>query len=134
MGGLACAPQRRPAPIAPESLPFAFAETRTTGKWLFATLNTELKLKLDAISRANSDLQNLLAATDFGTLFLDSRLRIKRFTDRASDIFSITLSDEGRPISDFSHQLEYDDLINDCRKVLSDLAPIRREIHSRTDL
>jgi two-component system, chemotaxis family, CheB/CheR fusion protein len=98
------------------------------------TVNTELKLKLDAISRANSDLQNLLAATDFGTLFLDSGLRIKRFTDRATDLFSITSSDEGRPISDFSHQLEYHDLINDCRKVLSDLAPIRREIHSRRNL
>jgi two-component system, chemotaxis family, CheB/CheR fusion protein len=98
------------------------------------TVNTELKLKLDAISRANSDLHNLLAATDFGTLFLDAGLRIKRFTDRATDLFSITSSDEGRPISDFSHQLEYDDLINDCRKVLSDLAPIRREIHSRRNL
>ena len=98
------------------------------------TVNAELKLKLDAISRANSDLQNLLAATDFGTLFLDSGLRIKRFTDRATDLFSITSSDEGRPISDFSHQLEYDDLINDCRKVLSDLTPIRREIHSRRNL
>jgi two-component system CheB/CheR fusion protein len=65
------------------------------------TVNTELKLKLEAISRANSDLQNLLAATDFGTLFLDSRLRIKRFTERVTDIFSITPSDEGRPISDF---------------------------------
>jgi two-component system CheB/CheR fusion protein len=49
------------------------------------TVNSELKLKLDVISRANSDLQNLLAATDFGTLFLDSDLRIKRFTDRATD-------------------------------------------------
>jgi two-component system CheB/CheR fusion protein len=67
-------------------------------------------------------------------LFLDSEFRIKRFTERASDIFSITASDEGRSISDFSHQLEYDALINDCRKVLSDLAPIRREIRSRTNL
>jgi two-component system CheB/CheR fusion protein len=98
------------------------------------TVNTELKLKLEAISRAHSDLQNLLAATDFGTLFLDSSLRIKRFTERATELFSITPSDEGRPISDFSHQLEYDDLIQDTRKVLSDLAPIRREIRSCKNL
>jgi len=95
------------------------------------TVNTELSLKLDAISRAHGDLQNLLAATDFGTLFLDSGLRIKRFTDHVTDLFSITRSDEGRPIGDFSHQLEYDDLIKDARKVLSDLAPVRREIRSR---
>src|SRR5262249_8404093 len=98
------------------------------------TANTELKLKLEAISRAHSDLQNLLAATDFGTLFLDSNLRIKRFTVRATDLFSITPSDEGRPISDFSHQLEYDELIQDTRRVLSDLVPIRKEIHSRNNL
>jgi len=97
------------------------------------TVNTELKLKLDAISRAHSDLQNLMAATDFGTLFLDANLRIKRFTDRVTDLFSVTSADEGRPITDFAHQLEYAHLIKDARAVLADLAPIRREVHSRND-
>src|SRR5262249_39986533 len=92
---------------------------------------SELKLKLEAISRAHSDLQNLMAATDFGTLFLDSSLRIKRFTDRVTELFSVTPADEGRAITDFAHQLEYDDLIKDARTVLSDLAPIRRELKSR---
>jgi two-component system CheB/CheR fusion protein len=95
------------------------------------TVNSELKLKLEAISRAHSDLQNLMAATDFGTLFLDSSLRIKRFTERVTELFSITPTDEGRPVTDFAHQLEYDDLIKDARTVLADLAPIRREVKSR---
>ena len=95
------------------------------------TVNSELKLKLEAISRAHSDLQNLMAATDIGTLFLDPSLRIKRFTDRITDLFQITPADEGRPISAFTHELEYDDLIKDVRAVLSDLAPVRREIRSR---
>jgi hypothetical protein len=42
------------------------------------TVNVELKNKLELISRANSDLQNLLAATDFDTLFLDSSLNCVR--------------------------------------------------------
>jgi two-component system CheB/CheR fusion protein len=95
------------------------------------TVNSELKLKLEAISRAHSDLQNLVAATDIGTLFLDTSLRIKRFTDRVTDLFSITQTDEGRPITDFAHQLQYDDLVKDARAVLADLAPVRREIRSR---
>ena len=95
------------------------------------TVNSELKLKLEAISRAHSDLQNLMAATDFGTLFLDSSLRIKRFTERSTELFSVTPADEGRPITDFAHQLEYDGLIKDTRAVLSELAPIRREVKSR---
>jgi len=95
------------------------------------TVNSELKLKLDAISRGHSDLQNLMAATDIGTLFLDSSLRIKRYTERATDLFSITPADEGRPITDFTHRLEYDSLTKDARAVLADLAPIRREVKSR---
>ena len=97
------------------------------------TVNSELKLKLEAVSRAHSDLQNLMAATDFGTLFLDSSLRIKRFTQHVTELFSITPADEGRPLSDFAHRLKYDGLVADARNVLSSLAPIRHEIHSRDD-
>jgi two-component system CheB/CheR fusion protein len=96
-----------------------------------STVNSELKSKLEVISRANSDLQNLLATTDFGTLFLDSTLHIRRFTDPVRDLFSITAGDEGRLVTDFSHQLEYDDLAKDARAVIADLTPIRREIHNR---
>lgn len=95
------------------------------------TVNSELKLKLETVSRANSDLQNLMAAMDFGTLFLDPGLRIKRFTPRLSDLFSITPGDVGRPITDFTHQLDYDGLVADARTVLDNLAPIEREIRSR---
>jgi two-component system, chemotaxis family, CheB/CheR fusion protein len=94
------------------------------------TLNTELKLKLEIVSRAHSDLQNLMAATDFGTLFLDAGLHIKRFTDRVTELFSITAADEGRLITDFAHQLEYGRFVKDIRAVISDLAPIRREVRS----
>src|SRR5262249_33206789 len=94
------------------------------------TVNSELKLKLEAVSRAHSDLQNLMAATDFGTLFLDSALRIKRFTQPITELFRITPSDEGRPVTDFAHQLEYGDLVADARTVLAHLAPIGREVRS----
>jgi two-component system, chemotaxis family, CheB/CheR fusion protein len=94
------------------------------------TVNSELKLKLEAISRAHSDLQNLMAATDFGTLFLDARLRIKRFTDRVTELFSITPADEGRPITDFAHQLDYTELSIDAQALLANLVPIQREVRS----
>src|SRR5262249_51067544 len=74
------------------------------------------------------------AATDFGTLFLDTRLRIKRFTDKVTELFSLTPIDEGRPISDFSHQLDYPDLTKDAKTVLTSLAPVRREVKSRNGL
>jgi two-component system CheB/CheR fusion protein len=95
------------------------------------TVNGELKLKLESVSRAHSDLQNLMAATDFGTLFLDPQLRIKRFTPRLVDLFNVTESDEGRPITDFTHSLDFDDMAEQARKVLRDLIPIEREVAGR---
>ena len=72
-----------------------------------------------------------MGAMDFGTLFLDPTLRIKRFAPRVTDLFSITPGDVGRPITDFTHQLDYEDLVGDARAVLDDLVPIEREIRSR---
>jgi two-component system CheB/CheR fusion protein len=96
------------------------------------TVNQELKLKLDVVSRAHSDLQNLMAATDFGTIFLDLSLRIKRFTTRVTELFSITPNDEGRPITDFTHKLDYAGLIDDARAVLDNLTTIEREVRSQS--
>jgi two-component system CheB/CheR fusion protein len=97
------------------------------------TVNSELKLKLEAVSRAHSDLQNLMAATDFGMLFLDPNLCIKRFTHQVTELFSITPSDEGRPLASFAHKLEYENLVNDAKTVLANLTPIRHEVRSRND-
>ncbi len=95
------------------------------------TLNNELKIKLDGVSRAHNDLQNLMTATDVGTLFLDAQLRIKRLTPRVADLFNITASDEGRSITDFTHQLDYQSLPADAQSVLKSLVPIEREVQSR---
>jgi two-component system CheB/CheR fusion protein len=94
------------------------------------TLNNELKLKLDAVSRAHSDLQNLMSATDVAILFLTTSMRINRFTPRLVDIFNVLAGDEGRPISDFTHRLDYAELLNDAKRVLTDLAPVERTIRS----
>jgi two-component system CheB/CheR fusion protein len=97
------------------------------------TVNNELKLKLDSVSRAHSDLQNLITATDVGTLFLDGALNIKRFTPRISDLFNITSADEGRPITDFTHRLKYRQLREDALKVLTDLESVEHEVDSEDD-
>jgi len=94
------------------------------------TVNAELKLKLDGVSRANNDLQNLMAATDVGTLFLDTQLRIKRFTPKIAALFNIKEPDEGRSITDFTHRLDYPNFTADARAVLTDLKIIEREIES----
>ncbi|MCE7029661.1 PAS domain-containing protein [Jiella sp. CBK1P-4] len=95
------------------------------------TVNAELKSKLEAIGSAHSDLENLIAATDIGTLFLDAKLRIRMFTPRLSEVFNITEADVGRNLTDFTHHLTYDGVAEDAALVLRDLAPVEREIQSR---
>jgi two-component system, chemotaxis family, CheB/CheR fusion protein len=95
------------------------------------TVNSELKGKLESISSAHSDLRNLTAATEIGTLFLDTKLRIRMFTPPLADIFSITDMDVGREITDFTHRLRYDGVDADARRVLRDLTPMESEVQSR---
>ncbi len=94
------------------------------------TVNSELKIKLDSASRANNDLQNLMASTDVGTLFLDNELRIKLFTPRIAELFNIQPTDDGRPITDFTHKLDYQNFTKDAQGVLKDLAVVERQIWS----
>lgn len=94
------------------------------------TVNAELKSKLQAISAAHDDLQNLTAATEIGTLFLDHELRIRMFTPPMADLFNIAESDVGRSITHFTSRLRYDGIERDVKKVLHDLAPLETEVES----
>jgi two-component system, chemotaxis family, CheB/CheR fusion protein len=97
------------------------------------TVNAELKSELMKVSTAHSDLQNLMSATEIGTLFLDQQLRIKLFTQSVVQHFNITQADLGRVITDFTHKLKYDNLENDAKQVLERLTPIEMEIRSQDD-
>ncbi len=85
------------------------------------TVNHELREKVDEVSRINTDLQNLMSATDIGMIFLDRSLSIKRYTPRTLDIFNLIPSDLGRPFQHVTHKLEYDRLTQDAAQVLSSL-------------
>ena len=94
------------------------------------TVNAELKSKLERLSVAHSDLQNLTTVSEVGTLFLDVELRIKMFTPPIADILNITHLDIGRVVGDFTNRLNYQLLVDEAREVLRDLAPIERELRS----
>jgi two-component system CheB/CheR fusion protein len=91
-------------------------------------VNAELRSKLDSISSAKSDLQNLMQATEIGTLLLDTGLRIRMFTPRITDHVKLTDADVGRSITDFAHRLVDIDVERDAAVVLRELAPVEREV------
>ena len=92
------------------------------------TVNQENRHKVEELSQLSGDLQNLLAATDIATLFLDRQLRILRFTPRVGELFNIRMADRGRALSDYTHRLGYDELLADAQRVLKNLIPIEREV------
>jgi two-component system CheB/CheR fusion protein len=94
------------------------------------TVNQELKIKIEELNQANNDFTNLINSTDIGTIFLDRALRVKLFTPRACDTFNLIASDVGRPLSDITSTLAYDDLVKDMEFVLKTLQTVEREVLS----
>jgi two-component system CheB/CheR fusion protein len=96
------------------------------------TVNIELQKKLEELSRVNNDLNNLLASTGIGTVFVDHMLRIQRFTPAATDIINLIQTDIGRPVAHIVSNLAgYTDLIKDVTGVLDSLIPKEREVQVR---
>lgn len=95
------------------------------------TVNVELQSKVDELSGTNNDMKNLLNSTDIATIFLDNRLRVRRFTNQATQIFKLIGSDVGRPLSDIVNELDYPALQNDAQEVLRTLVFSEKQITGR---
>lgn len=94
------------------------------------TVNYELKLKVEETVQINDDLQNLIASTDFATLFVDGNLKILRYTPRTADLFNIIPADLGRSLLDITHKLDYADLAKDAAETFNALRSVEREVNS----
>lgn len=97
------------------------------------TINTELQTKLDDLALAQSDMQNVLNSTEIAILFLDQKLNVRRYTDRAAKIVSLRESDLGRPLSDLTTSLQYPSLHDDALDTLRTLAFSEKEIPTSDD-
>jgi two-component system CheB/CheR fusion protein len=84
-----------------------------------ATVNAELHTKVLDLSRANNDMNNLLAGTGIGTVFVDHCLRILRFTPSAPADHQPDPGDVGRAVGHIvSNLVGYDRLVADVQGVL----------------
>jgi two-component system CheB/CheR fusion protein len=96
-----------------------------------ATVNNELQTKVADLSQANNDMNNLLAGTGIGTVFVDHYQRILRFTPAASVIINLILSDVGRPLGHIvSNLVGYDRMVADIQAVLNTLIPKEVEVQT----
>jgi two-component system CheB/CheR fusion protein len=92
------------------------------------TVNAELQSKVDDLSRASSDVKNLLDSTDIATLFLDDGLHVRRFTESTTRIIKLIPGDVGRSLGDVASDLRYPELQDDARRVLRTLAYSEKQV------
>jgi two-component system CheB/CheR fusion protein len=96
------------------------------------TVNAELQSKVDDLSLVNGDMKNLLNSTDVATIFLDSELRIRRFTDKAKQIYNLISGDVNRSLGDITNDLDYPQLALDAQEVLRTLVFHERQVQTKT--
>jgi len=94
-----------------------------------STVNNEFQTKLTDLTRVNNDMNNLMAGTGIGTIFVDLQLNVFRFTPAATVAVNLISTDIGRPlhhiVSNFSG---YTALVEDVKKVLQTLIPKELEV------
>ncbi|MBN2664316.1 MAG: PAS domain-containing protein [Bacteroidales bacterium] len=95
------------------------------------TVNSQYQEKINELTELNNDINNLLKNTDIGTLFLDSKLIIRKFTNSISKTLNIMDIDLGRPLSHITTKCNYDNFYEDVNKVLNTL--VVKEVELKSD-
>jgi len=92
------------------------------------TVNAELQSKVDDLTWVRNDMTNLLNSTEVATVFLDSEMKLRRFTTFATKLFKLIPGDVGRPLSHVVTDLDYSQLKDDALEVLRTLVFQEKEV------
>jgi two-component system, chemotaxis family, CheB/CheR fusion protein len=114
-----------------EELETAKEELQSTNEEL-TTLNDELQNHNSELEHLNNDLHNVLGNVHIPIIILDSKLRIRRFTGMAEQMFGLIPGDLGRPITDINLQLDVPDLSKLVLEVIDHLSARELEVKDRS--
>jgi two-component system CheB/CheR fusion protein len=92
------------------------------------TVNAEYQRKIAELTELTNDMDNLLASTEIGTIFLDGQLRIRKFTPQITETFGLLPHDVGRSIETFAHKMRHPGLVEDLRRVLTSGQAVERDL------
>lgn len=115
---------------ANEELQSANEELQSLNEELIS-VNNEYQLKIQELTQLNNDMDNLLVSTKIGTVFLDKKMCVRRFTPSIVEEINLLEVDIGRPLAHISHHFKYDSLVKDAQQVLQDSVPVEKEIQSK---
>ncbi|MBK1646320.1 chemotaxis protein CheR [Thiocapsa imhoffii] len=112
-----------------EELQSSNEELQSVNEELY-TVNAENQEKIEILNRLNADLDSMAKAAAIATVFVDSDLRLTRFTPEATSLFKIRNSDLGRPIDDFANLLQYPNFIEELHHTVDSGEMLQREIQA----
>lgn len=115
-----------------EELQSSNEELQSVNEELY-TVNAENQEKIEILNRLNADLDSMAKAAAIATVFVDSELRLTRFTPEATSLFKIRNGDLGRPIDDFTNLLQYPHFIEELRQTIESGVMLQREVHAAND-
>jgi two-component system, chemotaxis family, CheB/CheR fusion protein len=92
------------------------------------TVNYEHQNKIEELTMLNNDVNNLLNNTGVAALYLDNKLRIRKYTPNFAKICKIMDFDIGRPLKDLATAYIYPDFMDDIESVQEKLRRIEKEV------
>ncbi len=106
-----------------EELETSNEELQSTNEEL-TTVNEELSIRSGELIDSNNDLENIQRNVGYSLVILDTKLRIKRFTQQAVRLFGLTPEDLGQLITAVPGPVE----IKDLRKKLVEAMGMEKEL------
>ena len=103
------------------------AQIQMVGEML-QTVNSRLVETIADLDDAQNDLLNLAEITQVAAVFVDSTLRVRRFTKPVRDIYPLTQEDIGQPLTMIDADLLYQELGSDFRSVSDTQEAIERYV------
>src|SRR6187402_2747845 len=113
-----------------EELQSTNEELQSVNEELYS-VNAEYQRKIADLTELANDMDNLLSSTDIGTIFLDTDLKIRKFTPQIAETFNLLPGDVGRPIDTFTYAVDHPELNEDLKRVLSTGERVERELRDR---
>lgn len=113
-----------------EELQSTNEELQSVNEELYS-VNAEYQRKIADLTELGNDMENLLSSTDIGTIFLDTELKIRKFTPQVGESFNLMPQDVGRPIEAFTYAVDHPELTQDLKRVLATGERVERELRDR---
>jgi len=98
------------------------------------TVNTDYQLKNKELQEINDDLNNYFRSNINGQLFVDSDMKLMKFSPGTVKQINLLESDIGRPLSHIATNIKLETITNDIKKVIEEGIVITKEIETNNGL